>query len=57
MLQQTYAGVDPIFLEWLCFNKENPVNCWEAYGFKRKFDAMVISSQVDYFGLYAIIEL
>jgi hypothetical protein len=35
----------------------NGVNCWEAYGFKRRFETMVISSQVDYFGLYAIIEL
>jgi len=24
---------------------KNWVNCWEAYGFKRKFDAMVISSE------------
>jgi hypothetical protein len=36
MLQQTYAGVDPIFLEWLCFNKENPVNCWDTLLLLRK---------------------
>ena len=26
----------------------NGVNCWEAYGFKREFETMVISSQVYY---------